>query len=61
MSRAIFCVNTSVYHERLGACIKMYPDPLAQSYEPLLKIAVSKSVFSFGAVLVQAVPVKKLY
>lgn len=39
----------------------MYPDPLAQSYEPLLKIAVSKSVFSFGAVLVQAVPVKKLY
>lgn len=56
MSRDTFCVNTSVHHERPGACIKMYPDPLGQSYEPLLKLAVSKSVFSFGAV-----PVKKLY
>lgn len=51
----------SVYHRRFSAYIKAYPDPLRQSGELLLKTGVSKSLFSFDAVLVQAVPVRQLY
>lgn len=50
-----------MYHRRFSAYIKTYPDPLRQSGEVLLKIGVSKSLFSFDCVLVQAVPARQLY
>ena len=57
----MLAIVLSVYHERFSAYIKTCPDPLRQPGELLLKTGVSKSLYSFDAVLVQAVPLRQLY